>query len=338
MGLVARIKAGLLLLVGVVFIGIIGYKILGGKDWSILDSIYMTVITLSTVGFEEVVDISHNPPAKVFTIFLIILGMGTLTFVVSSITAFIVEGELTNILWRRKMDKEISELKDHFIICGGGETGFHVIEELLKTGRKFVLIEPDPERIKKAQSLDKLYFIEGDATDEQTLLQAGILRAKGLVTTLPTDRDNLFVAMTARELNPHIRIVAKEIDSKSAKKLFKAGANAVVSPTFIGGLRLVSELVRPTVVSFLDKMLRDEKGSMRVEEVTIGSNSSLINKDLVQAEIPKITGALIMAIKEPHKKDFIYNPKPSTILKKGDILVVLADAEMLEKLRPLVEG
>src|SRR3990167_1281965 len=338
MGLVARIKVGLLLLVGVVLTGIIGYKVLGGKEWSILDSIYMTVITLSTVGFEEVVDISHNPPAKVFTILLILFGMGTLMFVISSITAFIVEGELTNIIGRRRMDKEIMELKDHFIVCGAGETGFHVLEELVKTGRKFVLIEPDPERIKKVQSLGKVCFIEGDATDESVLLQAGISRARGLVTTLPTDRDNLFVTMTSRELNPNLRIVAKEISIKSAQKLFKAGANAVVSPNFIGGLRLVSELIRPTVVSFLDRMLRDEGGSMRIEEVTIGANSRLINKDLVQAEIPKKTGALIMAIKEQHKKDFIYNPKPSTSLKKGDILVVLADADMLEKLQPLIEG
>jgi voltage-gated potassium channel len=312
--------------------GVVGFKIFGGGDWSLLDSLYMTVITISTVGYEEVVDLSANPGARIFVVAFIILSLGTITFAISSITAFIVEGELKNIIWRRKMDRNISKLKNHYIVCGTDETARTIIEELMLTQRGFVVIDPSKDKIDKLSSMGDFLHILGDSAEDEVLISAGIKKAKGIILSLSTDEENLFVTLSARGLNPHIRIVSKAIDLKSDNKMKKAGADSVVSPTYIGGMRMVSEMVRPAVVSFLDMMLRERKKVFRFEEMFIDEGSPFIGKTIDECRIREKTGAILVAVKERDTGDFHFNPSPRTEMKKGDTLIFIASPEMIEQM------
>ncbi len=332
-----RVFLSLALFFSVLFIGVGGFMIIGGGDWSLLDSLYMTVITLSTVGYEEVVDISTNPAARIFTVIFIFLCLGTIAFAVTSITSFIVEGELKNILGRRRMEKEISKLKDHFIICGSDETALTIIQELILTGRSFVVIEPLQEKIEKLSTLGNILFVHGDPTEDNVLIQAGIERAKGILLSLPTDEANLFVTISARSLNPDIRIVTKGIDVKSHKKIFKAGSDAVVSPSFIGGMRMVSEMVRPAVVTFLDMMLRDRDEVLRFEEIHVGKGSRLVGKSLREADIDRETGSLLVALRKAGKTKYDFNPPRDTKIQEDDILVLITTPDLIKEIEKEVE-
>lgn len=316
----------------VILIGVVGFKIIGGGEWSLLDSLYMTVITLSTVGYEEVVDISANPAARTFAIIFIFLCLGTIAFAVTSITSFIVEGELKNILGRRRMEKEISKLKGHYIVCGSDETALTIIQELLLTKKPFVVVEPLREKIDRLSALGDVLFVHGDPTEDTALLQAGIERAKGILLSLPTDEANLFVTISARSLNPEIRIVTKGIDVKSHKKIFKAGSDAVVSPSYIGGMRMVSEMIRPAVVTFLDMMLREREEVLRFEEVQVKKDSALIGKKLEEANIEKETGSLLVALQRAGSAGYDFNPPKETKIQEGDIIVLIATPDMVKKI------
>ncbi len=328
-------KLSLILFISIFLIGTLGFKLTGGEEWSILDSIYMTIITISTVGYGEIVDLSQNPAGRVFATVFIILSLGTIAFAVSSITAFVVEGELKNVLGRKKMAKEIQKLSDHYIVCGSDETAQTAIQELLLTKRPFVVIEPSAERIDKLKSLGSILFIQGDPTDEQVLKQAGIDRAKGVFLSLSTDEANLFGTVTIRSLNPHIRLVVKVIDIRSQAKMIKAGANSAISPAFIGGMRMVSEMVRPEATTFLDMMLRDKERVLRVEEVLVNPDSPLCGQSLAEAAIEEKTGALLVAIKRADSSDYEFNPPRSHRIEAGETLILIATPEMIEKIKSL---
>ncbi len=327
-----RIYFSLAMFFAVFFIGVLGFKIIGGGQWSLLDSLYMTVITLSTVGYEEVVDLSANPGARAFTIVFILLSLGTIAFAVTSITSFIVEGELKNLLGRRRMEKEISKLRDHYIVCGSDETSQTVIQELTLTKRPFVVVEPLQEKIEKLNSRRDILIVHGDPTEDSVLIQAGIEKAKGILLSLPSDEANLFVTITARSLNPDIRIVTKGIDVKSHKKMFKAGSDAVVSPEFIGGMRMVSEMIRPAVVTFLDMMLRERKEVLRFEEIHVKKGSSYAGKTIAEANIDKETGSLLVALRRAGSDKYDFNPSKSTQIQDGDVLVLIVTADMIKQI------
>ena len=330
-----RIFQSLGIFVLVFLIGVTGFKLIGGSQWSWLDSLYMTVITLSTVGYGETVDLGGNPGARIFAIVFIILCLGTIAFAVSSITSFIVEGELKNILGRRRMQKRIARLKDHFIVCGTGETALTIIGELVEIRHKFVVVDSSPERIEKLAENEKILFVQGDPADDEVLIEAGIERARGILLSLPTDEINLFVSITARSLNPSIRIVTKGIELQTHKKMRKAGSNAVISPSYIGGMRMVSEMVRPHVVSFLDMMLREREASVRFEEVPVADESRLGGKTLAESKIKENTGLLVAAIRRGASGRFEYNPTGDALINPGDTLIAIADPEQrmaLEKL------
>jgi voltage-gated potassium channel len=328
-----RIYISVFLFMAIFLVGVVGFRFIGGTGWTLLDSIYMTAITISTIGYEEVVDMSANPAARIFTILFIILSLGTIAFAVSSITAFIVEGELKNILGRRRMEKDIAKLKDHYIICGSDETAQTIIQELLLTGRDFVAIEPDKEKIDKLASLGNILVVQGDPAEDAVLLKAGLERARGILPSLPTDEANLFVTITARSLNPRIRIVAKGIDIKSHGKMKRAGADSVVSPTFIGGMRMVSDMVRPAVVTFLDMMLRDKEQVLRVEEVAVSEGSALAGKTIEEAKLEEKTGALLVALREAGTKGYEFNPPKDRKIQEHDILIFIGSPEKLSALK-----
>jgi voltage-gated potassium channel len=328
-----RIYLPLFILMLVFLIGVGGFHFIGGG--SLLDSIYMTVITLSTVGYKEAVDVGMNSAAQAFAVVFILLCVGTIAFTVSSITSFIIEGELKNILGRKKMDKAIAKLKNHYIVCGTGETAQTIIHELLLTKKKFVVVEPLKEQIEKLSTVEKALFIHGDPAEDEVLENAGVCHAKGILLSLPTDSANLFVAVSARSLNPNIRIVTKGIDIGSHKKMIKAGSDSVISPANIGGLRMVSEMIRPPVVSFLDVMLREREKVLRFEEVPVLKGSFLIGKNLMDLKLAEKTGALLVAIKRAGADKFEFNPSGKTHIHINDILIFIATPGMVSKLEDI---
>lgn len=323
----------------VVLIGTAVYHQLGRGAWGWVDCLYMTVITIASVGFGEVLPgFEAVPGARLFTIGLIILGSGTVVYFVSTLTAFIVEGDLLGAIRGNRMQKRIDQLKDHIIVCGGGATGVHVLRELAAVGDEFVVVDRDEGRlVKLGEELDdELLWVVGDATDDHTLQQAGIERARGLIAAVNEDKDNLFVTMSARALNPRVRIIAKAVEQSAEAKMRRVGADAVVSPNRIGGMRLVSEMVRPVVVKFLDEMLRDKEHNLRIEEIPLPASCAVVGAKLRDTAIREATDALVIALRTPDGR-FLYNPPPNQLLTEGMTLVVLARALDAKRLRNGIE-
>lgn len=312
-------------LIFILLAGVLGYHLIEG--WSWFDALYMTVITLATVGYGEIHQLSF--PGRVFTIFLIFSGMGILLYGVTELTAFMVEGEMSGYLRRRKMKRMIERLTGHYILCGWGLKGSHVLEELQRTKRKCVVIDINKEKAGFLFSGGTL-VIEGDATEDSVLKEAGVERAAGLVTTLPTDKDNLFVVITARGLNPTLRIVAKVDEIGAREKFIRSGADATVTTNFIGGLRMASELIRPDAVNFLDTMLRDNS-SLRVEDVHVGKKSKYVGKSIKQCDPLNDSRVLLFSIKR--NAAYQFNPPQSTTLVEGDALIVIGVPEQIAVLR-----
>jgi len=334
--LVGRIVSAGGFLVTVVAVGTLGFHQLGDGLWDFWDCFYMTVVTVSTVGFGETLPgMADVTGARAFTVFLIILGSGTLLYFVSTFTAFVVEGDLVGALRRSRVQKRIDELTDHIVVCGVGSTGVHIIEELQLTDQKFVAIDMSEERlIRVDEELPKteLMYVVGDATDDATLHQARIEHARGVIAALHDDKQNVFLTISARALNPRARIVAKAIDDSADQKLLRAGADAVVSPYRIGGMRMVSEMIRPRVLEFLDLMVRDRQQNLRIEEIPIPDESSLIGTALRGTDIRKTTDVLVIAVRTAEGA-YTYNPGPDTNLEEGMTLIVLAATAEVGKLR-----
>ena len=307
-----------------------------GSPIGYIQSLYMTVVTTFTVGYGELVPVV-TAFDRVYTMLVITVGIGTFGYTLSQMTAFIVEGNLRNILERRKMEKRIRILHDHFLVCGCGDVGRYVIDELAVTRRSLVVIDADDEQLRKVIGDRPILYIVGDATDEDVLVRAGAKVASGVICALQNDRDNLVLAMTCRQINPKLRIVAKAHDIKLLERLRQAGADAAVSPQFIGGLRLVSEMVRPTVVTFLDQMLRESGGAMRVEEVRIAAGSRMAGKRLDEIDLEQ-RGMSAMALKAPDSDTFVYVPARDSVLTAGCTLIVLGDAERVTTLRKEAAG
>ncbi|MFO0685032.1 MAG: potassium channel protein [Sandaracinus sp.] len=323
-------------LLGVIFVGAAGFDVIGGGDWSFGDCIYFTIITLSTVGYSHTLTgFDSHPYARLWTVGLIVLGSGTLVYFVSTITAFIVEGDLGGALRRNRMKQLLSHLRDHIIICGAGTTGIHVIEELVHSHVRFCVIDTNEARLLELAERfgeAKFPYVVGDAADDESLRAAGVEHAQGVVAALSEDKDNLFVTITASALNPKARIVAKAIEVSSRAKMIRAGAKAVVSPTQIGGLRLASEAIRPTVVEFIDLMLRDPKQNLRIEEVAIPESSTLVGAALKDTNIRRESKVLVIAVRLRDGR-YEYNPQPEFELESGATLIVLAETAEMARLR-----
>ncbi len=320
----------------VVIFGSTGYYLLFGLKPKFMDCLYMTVISITSVGYGEVLDITGNIPAQLFTMLLITFGMGIILYGISTFTASIVEGELSGILRRNKMEKQIKKLNNHYIVCGGGETGHHALDEIVKNKEAVVLIEQDEDNIERCRStLEDLLYVKGDATEDQNLLTAGIERAAGIIICLPYDKDTLFVTMSARMLNRKIRIISRMVDQSQEPKLRTAGASGIVSPNFIGGLRMASEMLRPTVVDFLDSMLRSSQGQLRIHQIVITSNSSFAGKSIIESGLKDKFNLLVLGSKLP-AQEIQFNPAPTEILSQGMTLIVMGDVNNIAKAKKAI--
>jgi voltage-gated potassium channel len=329
-----RVYVALAFLGGVYAVGVVGYKVIGGSGHSWLESLYMTTITLTTTGFGEVIPLQGNTGGMIFTIILLLVGATGIVYFASVITAFFVEGDITEGFRRRRLMRTIEEFRDHYIVCGAGQAGLAVLQELVETRRATVLIEHDEPNIERIGELfPDLPIVRGDFTDDETLHRAGISRASGIVFCADSDKDSLVGTVTARQLNPQIRIVARATDEKAIARLRSAGADGVVSPGLIGGMRLASELVRPAVVSFLDKMLRDKDQNLRIEEVDIGPHSTLIGRTIESLEVRRFHNLLVLAVMEEGAKTYIYNPAPEYAVKPNSRLIVMGSPDGVSRMQ-----
>jgi len=336
-----RLFYAILALVAILVVAVTGYRALGGPEVSLLQSVYMAVITLAGVGYGEIIDTSRNPALRVFNIFVVAFGVMITLYVFSMVTAFLVEGEIHNLFWRRKMQKRIQELKDHFIVCGLGDTGRYAVEEFQKTKTEFVVIESHEDNVlrfrehESGASKDLLYIV-GDASDENVLDAAGVERARCVVAAVASDKDNLVITVMARQKNPKVRIVARCADVKFADRLVRAGANTAVSPNAIGGLRLASEALRPHVTGFLDLMLRDKSRTLRIDEIVISPASPWIGRSVESLKLRAHYNLVLLAAKTSiaeHKQDFLVNPPDTLVLQAETVLVVMGDMNEVRRAR-----
>jgi voltage-gated potassium channel len=330
-----RLLVGFVALAVVIGGGTVGYWIIGDGKWEAWDCLYMTVITVTTVGYGEVLpDMATTPHARTFTMVLLVFGTGVLVYFASTITAFIVEGDLKDILSKARLKKRIKRMKDHVIVCGTGSTGRHIVEELIKTLTPVVAIDRDVEILKEIgdqfPKADYAYIV-GDATDDDVLASAGLTAARGVVAALSSDKDNLYVVVSARQISPQLRIIARCAELGHVEKIKRAGADGVVSPNFIGGMRMASEMMRPAVVKFLDEMLRDQR-AMRIEEVTISGGSELDGKSLRDAGVRERFGMSVLAVRESGGA-WTYNPEAAVKLGAGMVMVVLGSAAQVKELQ-----
>ncbi len=296
---------------------------------SIFDSLYMTVITITTVGYGEAIYLS--PAGRLFTMFLIIIGVGFVLYVFGQITESVIEGGLKKTFGRVKMEKNLAKLKDHFIVCGFGRIGNVICDILKENNRPFVVIESNYELVQPM--LDRGFLVlEGEAADDEVLLRAGVKRARGLIAVASSDADNVYIALTARGLNPDLYIMARSSGQAGAEtKLLRSGADKVISPYFIGGTRMAQLILRPTVVDFLDLTIGVGGMGLRLEELFLSEKAHFVGKSLMDSQIRKNHDLIVVAIKRI-SGEMLFNPSSDAVIKAEDTLVVLGEQENINDL------
>ncbi|MEJ2490653.1 MAG: potassium channel protein [Desulfuromonadales bacterium] len=329
---VRHLRFSVAALFSVIAIGTVGYALI--EDWAVFDALYMTVITLATVGFREVHDLSQE--GKLFTIVLIICGTGVIAYTLSSLIQFTLEGQLRKILGRKKLESRISKLKGHYIICGYGRIGHLICREFQSRPTTFVVVEKDPQQIERLDREGYLY-VEGDATDDETLQAAGIEDAKGLITAVTSDTDNVYITLTARGLNPKLFILARSGEEGSEKKLLRAGASKVISPYTIGANRMAQAILRPSVVDFIELATTSAHLALQIEEIRIAPGSNLVGKTLVDSGIRQTMGIIIVGIKQTDGK-MSFNPPSDQVLEPNAVLIILGERPSIDRLEKIAEG
>jgi voltage-gated potassium channel len=317
-------------LVAIVFIGTIGYEVIEG--WSLLDSIYMTITTITTVGFREVHPLSDA--GRIFTIFVIIGGVGGALYVLTNIMAYLLEGQFGITMGRRRMKNRIAKLKDHFILCGYGRVGQEIAQAFSEEGVPFVIIANDQQHIARAEKEGYLCLF-GDATSDEVLKEAGIERAHGLVAAVGTDTDNTFITLSARELRPDLFIEARSSSPEAEGKLRRAGADRIISPHAIGGRRMAMLALRPAVVDFIDTVTYGRGRELELENVDVGSGSQLVGRTMEQARSK--VGITVLAMRKKGGK-LLPNPPGEEIIEEGDRLIVIGTKKRLAALESIFEG
>lgn len=328
--LASRIHKTLFLVFSIILLGVAGYMIL--SDYSFVDALYMTVITITTVGFGEVQP--FTPEEKIFTVFLILTSITVFGYAVSIFSEYLVSGKLFEQFKHRKVEKKIQSLKEHTIVCGFGRNGKQAILKLKNYNQQFVVVEKDKEIVAELD-INNLLNIQGDATLDETLLRAGIKNATTLITALPSDADNLFVVLTANQLNSTCKIISRASNESSYSKLKIAGASNVIMPDKLGGDHMASLVVTPDVIEFVDRLTIEGETTANLEEIAVDDlPKKYINKTILDLDLRRETGCTVIGIRTPDR-DYIINPEAETALTIGSSLIVLGRPEQIIKLREL---
>jgi voltage-gated potassium channel len=327
---IRQLKISLLALLLLISLGTLGYMLVEG--WRFLESLYMTVITLGTVGFQEMHPLSD--PGKVFTILLIIFGVSVIGYTLGKLAQVMFEGQIQHFLGRQKVEKQIESLKDHYIICGYGRIGSLICREFAAKPVPFVVVENSLGVLEKLET-ERYPYLRGNATEDDTLLRAGIKRAKGLISVVTSDTENVYITLTARGLNPALFILARAGEEGSDVKLKRAGANKVISPYHIGGNRMAQAVLRPNVVDFIEIATGREHLDLQMEEICIPEHSRFAGENLLSSGFRKETGVIIVGIKKAAGK-MVFNPDSRSRIEAKDTLIVLGESSAVQKLERLV--
>jgi voltage-gated potassium channel len=314
----------------VIIFGVVGYMLI--EDWGVLDALYMTVITISTVGFREVNQVGNM--GRLLTIFLIFAGVGFTMYVAAAVVQFMVEGRIRIILGRRRLDKKINRLRDHFIVCGYGRIGRVLCRNLKRKPMELVVVEKNPELI-PVMDRDHMLYVSGEATDEANLLKAGIERARGLIAALATDTENVFLVLTARQLAPKLLIIARASLEQAKSKLKAAGADTVESPYEMGAVSMAHRIIRPTVTSFLDLAFAHTRKDIQMEEIPVAESSELVNVMLKDSGIRQNYNLIIIAIKKPDGS-MLFNPSFEAVIGPEDTVIAVGEVDNLQKLEKIL--
>jgi len=323
-----RIRVVLLAVLGVILLGTIVFHVLEG--WSILDSLYVTAQTVTTVGFGDLTP--QTPAGRAFASIFMMVSVGVVLYALTTTVQAIVHSELFATYGR---SRQMSKLRDHFIICGAGRVGSHLIRGLRGVDATFVVIETDPAKVEALTDLN-IPVLPRDATLEATLHEAGVEHARGLATCLPDDADNVYVVLTARDLNPGIHIVARAAEEQAESKLIRAGANRVVAPTIIGGHRMAMALTKPAVGDFLDSVTANHL-ELGFEQLEVDAVSTLVGRKLSETVIRSELNIVVVSIRR-NDGEIVFNPSGETRIEGGDMLIAIGGAESLRRLNALARG
>lgn len=327
-GQLRNLMTAIVLLLISLLIGVFGFILI--EDYDLLNAFYMAVITISTVGFTEVKELS--PIGRLFTSVYILLNLGIFAYVVSVISAYLFEGKLRSIFKDFMVDRELNKLKDHVIVCGYGRNGSQACEELLKSGKEFVVIEKDPEIRQSVPSSSAFQFLIADATADSNLKLAGIERASVIIITTPSDAANVFITLTARALKPDIYIISRASENQTEEKLYRAGANQVIMPDNLGGMFMAQMVTKPVVIEFLDLLTGRGGNNYRLEAIHFDNlKSQFRDKTLRQLNIPEKTGCTVIGVKD-NIKGLIPSPSANTFIGVDDTLIVLGSDQQLQKM------
>jgi len=326
-----RIRYALLAMAAALAFGTLGFHLIEG--WTLADSLYVTVQTLTTVGYGDMTP--RDGRGRLFAVIVMMVGAGGVALAVSTIVQSVVQSELLLTFGQRRLTRKMSQLHDHFIICGSGRVGSHLVRDILRTNETFVVIEKDQQRAAEF-SRRGLNVLVNDATLEDALRDAGVERARGLAACLPDDADNVYVVLTARDLNPHLRIVARAAEEQAEAKLLRAGANHVIAPTIIGGHRMAIALTKPAVSEFMDSIVANELG-LGFEQVDVDASSELVGNELRSTRIRSELDVVIVSIRR-QGGEVIFNPAAETMIMSGDILIAIGRQESLAKLNDAARG
>ena len=321
---IRRIGIAVLALFLVTVVGTVGYV---GLGFGPLDALYQTVTTVATVGFREVQPL--DPAGQVFTMVLIVLGVGTVLYNLGVLVEAVTEGHLREYLWRRRMDRDISHLSDHVIVCGHGRVGRSAVRQLVDTGHLVVVVDSDPSRL---EGLEEPHVL-GDAARDDVLREAGIERARALICALGTDADTMYATLSARALRPDLVIISRARTLDSKEKLVLAGATRAVNPQLIGGRRMASFALYADVAEFLDEVMHEDDLDFRIEQVRLGEHSPLVGRTVGDADVPGLSGCQLLAVRQPRKGAFVPNPTPGTAIEPGSTLIVFGSPEQVQALR-----
>ncbi len=320
-----KLKIAVLLLLAIILTGMVFYHFIEG--WDFLSSLYMTIITISTVGYGDFYPRTNL--GKIFTMLLVIFGVGTMLYTVGLMAESMVEGRIRKIMGRGKMENTIKKMKDHYLICGCGRIGYLICKELAEAKVGFVVIDNNPEVLQKIEDEGFIYY-KGDATNDKTLIGAGMQRAKGIVCVLPTNAENLYVILTAKELNPRIFILSRSEEEHSEHRLLRAGADRVMSPYTLGGMRMAMAILRPAMLDFIELTTNRQSLDLRMEEMDVCEGAPIIGKSLEESDIRSKYGLIIVAVKKESGR-MIFNPLATYVIEKGDRLIAMGEDENVKQ-------